>query len=173
MFADDLVIWTTDKYPIIAKAKLKRNLLTLQTYCRLWKLKINNNKTVYSIFTLSHKMARKTLELKIDGEKLEEEDNLVYLGVKLHCRMTLTEHLENTKRKAVKRLNIIKRLATTNWGAKKQILRHLYIGYVRAVMDYNLPLYCKQRCRSVHRQSTKPGSKTHLWCYTYNTNSSL
>ena len=35
MFADDLVIWTTDKYPIIAKAKLKRNLLTLQTYCRL------------------------------------------------------------------------------------------------------------------------------------------
>ena len=54
--------------------------------------------------------------------------------------MTLTEHLENTKRKAVKRLNIIKRLATTNWGAKKQILRQLYMGYVRAVMDYNLPL---------------------------------
>ena len=137
MFADDLVIWTTDKYPIIAKAKLKRNLLTLQTYRRLWKLKINNKKTVYSIFTLSHKMARKTLKLKIDGEKLEKEDNPVYLGVKLDCRMTLTEHIENTKRKAVKRLDIIKRLATTNWGAKKQILRQLYIGYVRAVM---LPL---------------------------------
>ena len=108
MFADDLVIWTTDKYPIIAKAKLKRNLLTLQTYCRLWKPKNNNKKTVYSIFTLSHKMARKTLELKIDGEKLEKEDNPVYLGVKLDCRMTLTEHLGNTKRKALKRLNIIK-----------------------------------------------------------------
>ena len=136
-----LYIWTTDKYPIIAKAKLKRNLLTLQTYCCLWKLKINNKKTVYSIFTLSQKIARKTLELKIDGERLETEDNPVYLGVKLDCRMTLTEHLENTKRKAVKRLNIIKRLATTNWGAKKQMLRQLYMGYVRAViMDYNLPL---------------------------------
>ena len=62
------------------------------------------------------------------------------MGVKLDCRMTLTEHLENTKRKAVKRLNIIKRLATTIWGAKKQILRQLYMGYVRAVMDYNFPL---------------------------------
>ena len=175
MFADDLVIWTIDKYPIIAKAKLKRNLLTLQTYCRLWKLNINNKKTVYSIFTLSHKMARKTLELKIDGEKLEKEDNPVYLGVKLDCRMTLTEHLENTKRKSVKRLNIIKRIATTNWGAKKQILRQLYIGYVRAVigLQSSSPDYCKQRCRSVLRQSTKLGSKTHLWCYTYNTNSSL
>ena len=74
MFADDLVIWTTDKYPIIAKAKLKRNLLTLQTYCRLWKLKINNKKTVYSNFTFSHKMQGKTLELKIDGQKLENTE---------------------------------------------------------------------------------------------------
>ena len=110
----------------------------------LWKLKINNKKAVYSIFTLSHKIARKILELKIDGEKLEKEDNPVYLGVKLDCRMTLTEHLENTKRKALKRLNIIKRLATTNWGAKKQILRQLYMGYVRAVMDYDLQtIACK------------------------------
>ena len=86
-------------------------------------------------------MARKALELKIDKEKLEKEDNPVYLGLKLDCRMTLTEHLENTKRKAVKRLNIIKRLATTNWDAKKQIPSQLYIGYVRAVMHYNLPLH--------------------------------
>ena len=92
MFADDLVIWTTGKYRIIAKAKLKRYLLTLQTYCRLWKLKIYNKKTVYSIFTLSQKMARKTLQLNIDGEKLEKEDNPVYLGVKLDCRMALTCH---------------------------------------------------------------------------------
>ena len=68
-------------------------------------------------------MARKTLELKKDGGKLEKEDNPVYLGVKLDCRSTLTEHLENTKRKAVKKLNIMKRLATTNWAEKEQILR--------------------------------------------------
>ena len=55
MFADDLVIWTTDKYPIATQ--LKRNLLTLQTYCRLWKLKINNKKNSLFYFTLSHKMA--------------------------------------------------------------------------------------------------------------------
>ena len=85
----------------------KKNLLTLQTYCHFWKLKINNKKTLYSLFTLNHKMARRTLELKIDREKLEKEDNPVYLGVKLDCRMTLMEYLENTKRKAVKRLNII------------------------------------------------------------------
>ena len=59
-------------------------------------------------------MARKTLELKVDGENLEKEDNQVYLRVNLDCRMTLTEHLENTKRKTVKRLNIIKSLTTTN-----------------------------------------------------------
>ena len=119
MFADDLVIWTTDKYSIITKAKLKRSHLALKTYCRHWKMKIDNKKTVYSIFTISYKVARKTLE---------KEDNPVYLGVKIDYRMTLTEHLKNTKRKAFKRMNIIKPLATKNWCAKKQILRQLYIG---------------------------------------------
>ena len=172
MSADDLVLWTTDRYSIIAKAKLKRNLLTLQTYCRLWKLKINSKKTVYPIFTFSHKMASKTLELKIDGEKLKKEDNPVYLGVKLDYRMTLTEHLENTKRKAVKRLNIIKKPSHNKLGSQKanpktavhRVCESCY-GLQSSYQDY-----CKQRCRSLLRQSKKPGSKAHLW---YNTNSSL
>ena len=120
-------------------------------------------------------MARKTLELKIDGEKLEKEDNPVYLGVNLDCRMTLTEHLENTKRKAVKRLNIIKRLATTNWGAKIANPKTAVNRVCESCygLQSSSPDFCKQRCHSVLRQSTKPGSKAHLWCYTYNTNSSL
>lgn len=140
MFADDLILWTTDKYPIIAKAKLQRDLHMLHAYCNLWKLKINNKKTVYSIFTLSHKIATKTLNLKLENEQLNKENNPVYLGVKLDIRMTLNEHLENVKKKASMRLNLVKRLATTTWGANKQTLRQIYLGYVRSIMDYNLPL---------------------------------
>ena len=41
LFADDLVIWTTEKYPILAKAKLNRALKLINLYCNIWKLKIN------------------------------------------------------------------------------------------------------------------------------------
>ena len=46
----------------------------------------------------------------------------------------------NLKTKASNRLNLIKRLATTSWGASKKTLRQLYLGYVRSAMDYALPL---------------------------------
>ena len=33
LFADDFVIWTTEKFPILAKAKLTRDLATIDGYC--------------------------------------------------------------------------------------------------------------------------------------------
>ena len=48
-----------------------------------------------------------------------------------------------------KRLNLLKRLASTNWGSNKHTLRQLYTGYVRAVFDYSAPL---QITASKHNQ---------------------
>ena len=48
--------------------------------------------------------------------------------------------MELLKEKSMRRLNIIKRLASTQWGANKNTLRQLYIGYVRSTMEYNLAL---------------------------------
>ena len=46
LFADDLVLWTTDnKYKILARAKLNRALGILTTNCSFWQLKINLQKS--------------------------------------------------------------------------------------------------------------------------------
>ena len=42
--------------------------------------------------------------------------------------------------KASRRLNLIKCLATTSWGAHKSTLGHVYLGYVRSVMDCAMPI---------------------------------
>ena len=89
LFADDLVIWTTEKYPILARAKLRRALATLSTYCNFWKLKINNQKSVYSIFTRSHVVASTKLNLSLDGVPLQTVDNPVYLGVTLDRQLNM------------------------------------------------------------------------------------
>ena len=72
LFADDLVIWTTEKYPILARAKLKRALTTIGAYCNFWKLKINSQKSVYSIFIRSHVEAARNLNLSMDGTPLSK-----------------------------------------------------------------------------------------------------
>ena len=69
LFADDLVIWTTEKYPILARAKLKRALGTITAYCNFWKIKINKQKSIYSIFSRSPKVAGTELNLELDGAR--------------------------------------------------------------------------------------------------------
>ena len=76
----------------------------------------------------------------IQGKELKKEENPSYLGFTLDPRMTLNEHMENVRKKANKRLNLLKRLASTSWGADKNTLRQLYLGYIRSSMEYSLAL---------------------------------
>ena len=131
---------THEKYPILARAKLKQALATITTYCSLWKIKINKHKSVYSIFSRSHAVARADQHLELDGAKLQKEANPAYLGVTLDRALNMNLFISSLKEKACRRLNLIKRLATTSWGANKSTLRHLYLGYVRSAMDYALPI---------------------------------
>ena len=140
LLADDLVLWHTSNSTIISRRRLQEDLDSLGVYCRFWKMKINCDKTVYTIFSRSYNLADEEVSLKIDGYNLKREINPVYLGVTLDCKLNLKQHTTNLKKKAMKRLNLIKRLATTNWGADKNTLRGLYLGYTRAVFDYNLVL---------------------------------
>ena len=140
LFADDLVIWVTEKYHILARAKLRRALSLLACYCNMWKLKINSQKTVYSIFSRSHVIAAKNLNLSIDGEPLQKVDNPCYLGVTLDRQMTMKPFLDSLKNKASKRLRLVKRLATTTWGADKMTLRQMYLGYIRSALEYAQPI---------------------------------
>ena len=140
LYADDLALWHTYKSPETSAFLLNEDLHRLHLYCTKWKLKINTTKTVYTIFSNSPKVAKKDLSLSIDGERLEKENNPVYLGVTLDRQLTLSKHMQKLKNKSARRLNIVKRLASTQWGANKKTLRQLYIGYVRSTMEYNLAL---------------------------------
>ena len=120
--------------------KLNEDLQRIEKYCEEWKLKVNISKTVYTIFTKSHNLAKSKLDITFQGKKLEKDDNPVYLGVTLDRQMSLKDHTQKVKNKATKRLNLLKRLASTSWGADKNTLRQLYLGYVRSTMDYNLML---------------------------------
>ena len=140
LFADDLVLWHTGNSTIISRRRLQEDLDTLGTFCRFWKLEVNCEKSVYTIFSRSYNLADKEVTLSINGNILKRETNPVYLGVELDCKLNLKQHTNNLRKKAMKRLNLIKRLASTDWGADKNTLRGLYLGYTRAIFDYNLSL---------------------------------
>ena len=140
LFADDLVLWTTGKHFLYMQRQLNKALALLSTFCELWKLKINISKTVYSIFTLSPVHIHTRLHLKLQGNTIAKDDNPKYLGIRLDPRLSFKPHFDDITEKVSKRLNLLKRLASSNWGTDKRTLRQLYTGYVRAVFDYSAPL---------------------------------
>ena len=139
-YADDLSFWQTQNKVGTCAILLNEDLKRLDSYCSKWKLKINYGKTVYTIFTKSSKEAKRNLTVQIGDRNVSKEDNPVYLGVQLDTQLTLAKHVANLKQKATSRLRIVKRLASTNWGADKTNLRQMYLGYVRSTMDHNLAL---------------------------------
>ena len=100
----------------------------LQSYCNKWKLKINTTKTVYTIFSKSQNEANKNLNIRIGEKAILKESNPTYLCVQLNGRFTLTKHVENLKQNATKRLKIVKRLASSKWGADKANLRQITLA---------------------------------------------
>ncbi|GFR94441.1 RNA-directed DNA polymerase from mobile element jockey [Elysia marginata] len=74
LYADDLVMWHTNKHPGISARLLNEDLDRLQNYCNKWKLKINSSKTVNSVFFKSHIIAKKNIRLSLRGTNLKEEE---------------------------------------------------------------------------------------------------
>ena len=55
-------------------------------------------------------------------------------------KLSLKAHFDDIAEKVSRRLNLLKRLASSNWGTNKNTPRQLYLGYVRAVFDFSAPL---------------------------------
>ena len=68
---------------------------------------------------------------------LKEEDEATYLCVTFDKRLTWKTHTLRTERKALKKLAIMRKLAGTTWGANEQILKTVYEGLVRPVLEYS------------------------------------
>ena len=140
LYADDLVMWHTSKFSTLNKRRINQNLVRLGNFCQEWKLTINTSKTVYTIFSLSPQVSKEKPVIEIQGKALLKEENPSYLGVLLDPKLTLSDQMKKVETKAKNRLKLVKKLASTSWGADKSTLRQLYLGYVRSTMDYSLAL---------------------------------
>ena len=147
-------MWHTHKYTKQSARNLNSDLERLSKYCQEWKISINIKKTVYTIFSMSPRATKQKLSMKIEDKLLTKDEHPKYLGVQLDSRLTLNQDINNTKMKATKRLALIKRLASTEWGSEMNTLRSLYIGYVRSVLEYNISLQIscsKSNQAEIHR----------------------
>ena len=135
-YADDLALVCSEDTVGTAQVGLQSTLNNLFAWSNSWGLKINTTKTTYTVFSLSPKPQKARLTIR--GHRLQEEPNPTYLGVKFDPRLTWNVHTEQCRNKGLHRTALLKKLSGSDWGADNAVLRKVYVGYVRPVLEYSM-----------------------------------
>ena len=134
LYADDLVLWCSEEYATTATYRIQTALENVAAWAESWCVTINREKSTATLFTLSTKA--KPGKLTLGNATLRYEDQQTYLGVTFDKRMTWKAHINQAEGKARRKLNILRKLAGTTWGATDKILKSVYQGTVRPHLEY-------------------------------------
>nr|KAG5697688.1 hypothetical protein BaRGS_000573 [Batillaria attramentaria] len=133
LHADDLAIWNAEEHLTTATYRIQEALNIVAAWAKDWGVVINETKTVASIFSLSTQPEQAKLQL--NGKHITLDDTPTYLGVRLDRRLTWNPQAQSMESKASRRLALMKKLAGTTWGAHSNILRRVYTGAVRPILE--------------------------------------
>ena len=136
IYADDLALWCSEEYITTANYRLQQALQVIESWAQSWLVKVNEKKTTFTIFSLSNQ--KHSVHLKLNGQTLHQEDTPTYLGVTLDRRLAWKNQLQNNQARAKIRLALMKKLSCTEWGADQNVLKKLYVGRIRPVLEYGM-----------------------------------
>ena len=72
----------------------------------------------------------------LEDVKLQHTDSTTYLGVTFDKRQTWRQHIDGAQAKARRKLELLRKLAGTQWGAAETVLKNVYIGAIRPHLEY-------------------------------------
>ena len=136
IYADDLALWCREEYITTANYRLQQALQVIESWARSWLVKVNEKKTTFTIFSLSNQ--KHSVHLKLNGQILHQEDTPTYLGVTLDRTLIWKNQLQKNQARAKIRLALMKKLSCTEWGADQNVLKKLYVGRIRPVLEYGM-----------------------------------
>ena len=155
-YADDGTIAMTHSDLIYLVAQLNKILDAIDGWCLKWKLILSKVKTEYTVITRKRKHAKPLddLGLVIQGEKIRYNKNPKSLGLILDPKLTWKPHIDTLVDQCTRRLNLMKVIASKNWGADLSTLRTFYLAFIRSKIGYAAEIWsscCKSQLERLCR----------------------
>ena len=137
LFADDTATWVQDgKIKDSTKTFLQKEIDTILTWAKKWKMAVNTDKTKYMVISSSSADCSWQPNLEGNGHQIDPVTDYRFLGVEVDQGLRFTKHLETIICKGKKRVNIMKCLAGKEWGSSMKDQMRIYLQYVRTVLEY-------------------------------------
>ncbi len=140
LFADDMMLLLPCTSPEIGQSVLQESL----THLHEWSIK--NGFTFSAVkSTAVHFCRRRSCNRRVDlflnGNRITTENSAKYLGMIFDDKLRWRDHIYQLKQSCTKRLNIIRRLAHTSFGADTTSLINLYKTTIQSKLDYGVTAY--------------------------------
>ena len=152
IFADDTAIWYSGKNLKEVQQHIQTALKEIECWCNQWGFKVSVLKTSFVLF--SRKRKKHNINLIFNGAELKRVDSVKFLGMIFDSKLSWKEHVDYIIMRCRKRLNLLKAIAGSKWGADKRTMIIVYKAMILSVIDYGCEIYdsaCKSRKWSLDR----------------------
>ena len=151
-YADDLAVFCEAPWRDLDSIKntLKFGLVKISEFYEKWKIKINNTKTEFSIFTRSTKMKTNMRSSfpQFNNIQFNWSDPIKYLGIHLDSRLCFKNHIENSISKTNQAIRVLYCLLKKNNSSSINSKLTLYKSYIRPLLTYACPIFAN--CPNCH-----------------------
>ena len=135
LFADDSATYKSGKNINQLLKDIQTSLNSISKWADKWGIKISNSKSVGIIFT--HRVKYNILNpLTLNGNPLKMETKAKFLGMIYDKKLTWRDHVQYIEDRCKARLNLMRSLTGTGWGASKESLLTIYRALIRSLLDY-------------------------------------
>ena len=135
-YADDITTLSLHHDIEIAQTNLEPYLSQLHNWTIENNLKLNADKSTATLFTLDPSEYDKQLTLHINQTLIPTIKHPKILGLTFDPKLNYNEHIEKTKSKAGKTINLLKALTSTSWGKQKETIATTYKAITRPTLEY-------------------------------------
>jgi len=139
LFADDSSIWRSGKNLEQISHHLQQDIEIIEKWCSKWGFVINPEKSVGIVFTIRKKFTKPKLILK--NKPIRFESTCTLLGFIFDSKLSWKPYIKSLCERCNRRLNILRALSGTTWGASKNKLLIVYKALVRSLLDYGCLIY--------------------------------
>jgi len=150
-YADDITLICRNKSLDAAKMDMQNYLDSFSTWCQRWKFVLNHSKSTFQVFTRCRTIP--PIELYVENRAIVNVQQQKLLGVILDSpKLNFHHHFSYLKVECTKRVNTIRTLSSTKWGASKKLLRQVYVSFVRSKMEYGGVIFgetSEKNCRKL------------------------
>jgi hypothetical protein len=133
-FADDLAILTYGETTSETEAYTNSDLAKIEIWVKQNKMHFNELKSKTKL--IARKGNREEINIYLNNMRLEQVQEMKYLGIYFDCRLNFHKHVEHIAEKCRKMIHMLGKTAKLSWGLGHKSLKTIYEGAIVPLMTY-------------------------------------